>query len=78
MGRVPDQPHGLVTAPGEQALQQQRDLAVAASDDNAHAASLPAGEPAKRAAGETGSRPTGQPADGDKSPTYSDAAYQCQ
>src|SRR5580700_6111219 len=40
MGRVPDQPYGLVAALGEEALQQECDLAVPARDHYAHAASL--------------------------------------
>ena len=43
MGRVPDQSYGLVTALGEEALQQQRDLPVPARDHYAHAASLVTG-----------------------------------
>jgi hypothetical protein len=38
--RVPDQPDGLITAIGEETLQQQRDLPVAAGDYYAPAASL--------------------------------------
>jgi hypothetical protein len=34
--RVPDQPHGLITAPGQQALQQQRNLPVPARDHYPH------------------------------------------
>lgn len=40
LGRVPDQPHGLVAALGQQALQQERDFPVPARDDDAHAVSL--------------------------------------
>jgi hypothetical protein len=40
LGRVPDQPDGLVTALGEKALQQQRNLPVPARDHHAHAVSL--------------------------------------
>jgi len=32
LGRVPDQPDGLVAAPGQEALQQERDLPVPARD----------------------------------------------
>src|SRR5262249_47895012 len=49
VGRVPDQSHGLITAPGEQALQQERDLPVPARDHYAHAASLRTGTAGKGA-----------------------------
>ena len=48
VGRVPDQPDGLVAALGEQALQQERDLPVPARDHYTHAASLAAGKSARR------------------------------
>jgi hypothetical protein len=40
VGRVPDQPCGLVTALSQEALQQERDLPVPARDHDARAASL--------------------------------------
>ena len=40
VGRVPDQPYGLVATLGEEALQQQRDLSMPARYHYAHAASL--------------------------------------
>jgi len=43
VGRVPDQPHGLSTARGQEAFQQQRNLPVPARDHYAHAASLRTG-----------------------------------
>jgi hypothetical protein len=43
VGRVPDQPDGVVAALGEQALQQERDLPVAARGHYAHAVSLLSG-----------------------------------
>jgi hypothetical protein len=43
VGRVPDQPCGLVTALGEEALQQERDLPTPARDHYAHAVSLVTG-----------------------------------
>ena len=38
VGRVPDQPHGLLAALGQEALQQERDLPVPARDHDAPAA----------------------------------------
>jgi hypothetical protein len=49
VGRVPDQPDGLVAALGQQALEQERDLAVPTRDHHAHAASLLAGSRVKAA-----------------------------
>jgi hypothetical protein len=43
VSRVPDQPHSLITAPGQDALQQQRDLPVPARDHYTHGASLRTG-----------------------------------
>ena len=40
---VSDQPDGPITAPGQQALQQQRNLPVPARDHHTHAASLRTG-----------------------------------
>src|SRR5580704_6312308 len=40
MGRVPDQPDGLVAALGQEALQLERDHPVPARDHYAHAATL--------------------------------------
>jgi hypothetical protein len=40
MGRVPDQPDGLVPVLSQEALQQQRDLPVPARDHYPHAATL--------------------------------------
>src|SRR5215831_17961930 len=48
VSRVPDQPHGLVTPSGQEALQQQRDLPVPARDHYAHAASLRTGITSRR------------------------------
>jgi predicted lipid-binding transport protein (Tim44 family) len=59
VGRVPDQPDGLIAALGQEALQQQRDLPVAARNHYSHAATLltsrPPKTPAKGAGGHTGS-----------------------
>ena len=38
LGRVPDQPHGLIAPPGQEPLKQERDLPVPARDHDAHAA----------------------------------------
>ena len=43
VGRVSDQPYGLVAAPGEQALQQECDLPVPTRDHYTHAVSLRTG-----------------------------------
>jgi hypothetical protein len=37
MCRIPDQAHGLITAPGQEALEQQRNLPVPARDHHTHA-----------------------------------------
>jgi hypothetical protein len=46
--RVPDQAHGLITAPGQEVFQQQRDLPVPTRDYHAHAASLRTGITGRR------------------------------
>jgi len=40
VGRVPDQPYGLVAALGQEALEQERDLPVPAGDHYSHSATL--------------------------------------
>jgi hypothetical protein len=48
VGRVPDQPCGLVAALSREALQQERDLPVPARDHEARAASLHTGITGRR------------------------------
>jgi hypothetical protein len=47
VGRVPDQPDGLIAAFGQEALQQQRDLPVPARNHYPHATTLLTGSPAQ-------------------------------
>jgi len=60
VGRVPDQPCGLVAALSQQALQQERDLPVPARDHYARAASLLTGITGRRDADASGPAPIGK------------------